>query len=70
MGQQCLKKSLMRFKICWYALIVDEATDISHTEQLSVTMQWIDKNYQVHKGTLGLKESKLKFFTMKSKVFL
>ena len=28
----------------------------SHTEQLSVTIQWVDRAYQVYEDTLGLKE--------------
>jgi len=50
MGQAILKEIIVKIKdTLWYALIVDEATDISHTEQLSVTIQWVDKNIRFMK---------------------
>jgi len=40
----------------WYA-IADEATDISGTEQVSVSVCWVvDNCYEVHEDFLGLKE--------------
>ena len=38
----------------WYSVIVDEATDVSHNEQISLSVQWIDHSYDIHKSTLGL----------------
>lgn len=40
----------------WYAIIADEATDVSGTEQLSVSIRWVDKSYEVHEDLLGVKE--------------
>lgn len=37
-------------------IIADEASDVLHTEKLSVTIRWVDRAYQVHENTLGLKE--------------
>ena len=40
----------------WYAVIADEATDISGTEQVSVSVRWVSNSYEVHEDLLGLKE--------------
>ena len=57
MGQTILKEIIANVKDnLWYSLIADEATDVSHTEQLSITIRWVDKEYQVHEDMLGLKE--------------
>ena len=57
MGQTILKEIIANIRdALWYSLIADEATDVSRTEQLSITIRWVDKAYQVHEDTLGLKE--------------
>ena len=57
MGQTILKEIIANVRdTLWYSLIADEATDVSRTEQLSITIRWVDKEYQVHEDTLGLKE--------------
>ena len=38
----------------WYANVVDKATDVSGTTQLSVSIQWVDKSYEVHEDVLGV----------------
>lgn len=38
----------------WYSIIVDEATDVSHNEQMSLSVRWVDHSYDIHKYTLGL----------------
>lgn len=35
----------------WFSILVDEATDVSHNEQMSLS---ISDNYDVHEDTLGL----------------
>ena len=40
----------------WYAVIVDEATGISHTEQMSLSVRWVNEKYQISEDTLGLME--------------
>ncbi|XP_065885455.1 zinc finger MYM-type protein 1-like [Dysidea avara] len=40
----------------WYAIIADEATDVSGTEQVSVSVRWVNNCYEVHEDLLGLKE--------------
>ena len=57
MGQMILRGILDDIKnVQWYAIIADEATDISGTEQLSVSIRWVSKNYEVHEDILGVKE--------------
>ena len=57
MGQTILKEIITNVRsTSWYSLITDEAIDVSYTEQLCVTIRWVDEAYQVHEDTLGLKE--------------
>ena len=37
-----------------YSLIADEATDISHKEQLCITIRWVDKHFNINEDTLEL----------------
>ena len=44
MGQNILRGIISDVKGAqWYAIIADEATDVSGTEQLSVSLRWVDK---------------------------
>ena len=46
MGQTILKEVITNIRdTLWYSLIADEATDASHTEQLSIIIWWVDKAY-------------------------
>jgi len=57
MGQIILRGILNDIKsIQWLSIIADEATDISGTEQLSVSIWWVTKNYKVYEDILGAKE--------------
>ena len=57
MGLTVLEKILTDIKTSnWYTIIVDEATDISHTEQMSLSIRWVDQKYQISEDTLGLIE--------------
>ena len=47
-GTEFLKNSL------WYSIIADEATDVSHNEQMSLSIRWTDDSYQIHEETIGL----------------
>ena len=38
----------------YFSLIADEATDISHHEQLCVAIRWVNNNYDIHETPLGL----------------
>ena len=49
MGQKILDDIIGEINSAqWYAIIADEASDVSGSEQLSVTVQWVNKNYEVH----------------------
>lgn len=55
MGQCVLCKILS--EVCtalWFAIIVDEATDVAHNEQMSVSVRWVDNCYDIYERTLGL----------------
>ena len=55
MGNTILRSILNDIKnAMWYSLIADEATDVSHHEQLSLSIRWVDKDITVHEDTLGL----------------
>ena len=57
MGLAVLEKILTDIKTSkWYAIIIDEATDISHTEQMSLSIRWVNEKYQISEDTLGLVE--------------
>lgn len=38
----------------WYTLIADEATDVKHTEQMSVVIRWVDEVYEINEEPIGL----------------
>jgi len=40
----------------WYVIIADEVTDVSHTKQMSLSIRWVNKKYQISKDTFGLIE--------------
>lgn len=38
----------------WFALIVDEATDITYKEQLCIVIRWLNEDYEIFEEPLGL----------------
>ena len=55
MGQSLLRKLLSEASATmWFSILADEATDVSHNEQMSISIRWVDTNYDVHEDTLGL----------------
>lgn len=38
----------------WFSLIADEATDISHNEQLAVCVRWVDDDSVIHEDPVEL----------------
>ena len=55
MGQSVLRKLLSEASASvWFSILADEATDVSHNEQMSISIRWVNTNYDVHKDTLGL----------------
>lgn len=55
MGNTILRSILNDIKnAMWYSIVADEATDVSHHEQLSLSIRWVDKDIKGHEDTLGL----------------
>ena len=55
MGQQVLRKLLEQIRAAfWFGIIADEATDVSHNEQMSISIRWVDMDYTIHEDTLCL----------------
>ena len=38
----------------YFSVIADEATDISHNEQICIAIRWVDRSYEVHEAAIGL----------------
>jgi len=38
----------------WFSVIADEATDVCQSEQLNVSIRWVDKCYVIHEDPIGL----------------
>ena len=38
----------------YFSLIADEATDVSHHEQMCIAVRWVDSSYTIHEVALGL----------------
>ena len=54
-GQMLLRQLLSEIRCSlWFSIVTDEATDISHQEQMSLSVRWVDDNYMTHKDTVGL----------------
>ena len=55
MGQSVLHQILSEIKSSlWFAIIADEATDISHNVQLSISIRSVGNDYGIHENTIGL----------------
>ena len=54
-GQTILRTLLQDIRVAdYFAVIADEATDISHNEQMCIAIRWVDSNYAIHEAALGL----------------
>ena len=51
MWQHCLETAFESSKL--FSLIADEATGISHNEQICSAVRWVDSNYTIHEAALG-----------------
>ena len=55
MGQAVLRQLLKDVRSAlWFSLIADEASDISHSEHLSISIRWVDSCYGIHEDSIGL----------------
>ena len=57
MAHQLLRGLLDEIRIAeWFAIIADETSDIIHTEQLAISLRWVDSNYIINVGIIALCE--------------
>ena len=57
MGHNILRQLLVRIKCCvpsWYAVIVDEATDVACREQMNLSIRYVDDDYTISEDSVGL----------------
>lgn len=55
MGLSVLRRLLCDIRIAqWFSFIVDEATDVSHKEQIVICIGWVDKDSSIHEDPLEL----------------
>ncbi len=55
MGQEVLRGLLEEIRDAnWFSIIADEATDVSHNEQISISIRWVDHDYTIHEDSLCL----------------
>ena len=57
MGHNVLRVVLDRVKMqspAWYAIIADEATDVNFSEQLNLSVRYVDYNYTISEDPVGL----------------
>ena len=55
MGLTVLRCLLNDIKeVQWFSIIADEATDLSHKEQLTLCVRWVDKELSIHEDPLEL----------------
>ena len=54
---QCVARKILA-EVCtalWFSILIDEATDVAHNEQMSVSVRWVDNSsYDIRERTLGL----------------
>ena len=55
MGQAVLRQILANIKSTpWLSLIADEASDISHHENINISIRWVYREYEIHEDSIGL----------------
>lgn len=55
MGLTVLRDLLNDIKeVQWFSIIADKATDLSHKEQLTLCVRWVDKELSIHEDPLEL----------------
>ena len=58
LGQTLLCKLLVQMKDvtgpAWYSIIADEATDVVNSEQLNLSIHWVNDNYEIQEDPVGL----------------
>lgn len=52
-----IRKKLLPNPSAYYAIIIDETSDISRKEQVSFCLRWVDEDLQIHEHFLGFYEA-------------
>ena len=55
MGNELLHQLLVQiWESTWFAILADETGDIANHEQLSCSIRWVTKDYDIHEDFIGL----------------
>jgi hypothetical protein len=54
MSYQILHKVVLRLQSKYFAIMMDEATNVSNSEQVVFVLRWVDDNLLVHEDFIGL----------------
>ena len=55
MGNELLRQLLVKIRdATWFAILADETADIANLEQLSLSIRWVTKDYEIHEDFIGL----------------
>lgn len=52
MGNSVLRKLLR--SVVWFAILADETADFANNEQLSISIRWVDRSYNIHEDFIGV----------------
>ena len=70
MGQCVLRNIIANISTAlWYSVIVDEAIDVSHNEQMSLSIRWADQSYDIHFSLTQLPNTKAETFFSNKRCF-
>ena len=54
MAQQILPLIVQRFQSKYFTIMIDEATDVSNSEQVVIVLRWVDEDLSVQEDFIGL----------------
>lgn len=55
LGEHLLQSLLSEIReMPWFAILADEASDISHDEQMCVSIRWVNADYEILEDPIGL----------------
>ena len=54
MARQILRLIVQRFQSKYFTIMIDEATDVSNSEQVVIVLRWVDEDLSVQEGFIGL----------------
>ena len=54
MAQQILRSVVKKIQSKYFTIMIDEATDVSNSEQVVIVLRWVGENLSVHEDFIGL----------------